>query len=248
MPRKKIPAKTHSNILIKSKRRCALCFGLHNNLEVKEGQLAHIDRNNENNLEENLAYLCLQHHNLYDTNYRQTANYTPGELIYYKNKLEEYVEKNLVLLDNSHQTSNNKVYNSHDYEMFLNIIEICLKTGNLNRLIYFQFGRVVPENYFCIDEENSILLADYFRILKHDVNYYFRDTELETLFNRFLHYLFLATDRISNSYYITQNYYLQLNNNFNKGMEAKEFDNYVQNMEIAFRKFQNRAIELGLIS
>lgn len=248
MARKAIPIEVKNNIMIKSKRRCAYCFGLYNDLNVKNGQIAHIDRDNENNLEENLAYLCLDHHNLYDTKYRQTVSFYPNELLYYKKKLEEYIRENLDLLNNSSQTFNNKICNSHDYEMFLNIKEICLDTGNLDRLINFNFGKIVPESYFCIDKENTILLYDYFYMAKNNINYYFRDPKLDEFFNNFLYYLSLATERLSNSYIINQNNSIQLNNSLNKTKDAKEFYEYVENIKMSFTAFLNRAIKLGLFS
>jgi hypothetical protein len=34
--------------------------------DVKRGQIAHLDRNNENSSESNLVFLCLEHHDEYD--------------------------------------------------------------------------------------------------------------------------------------------------------------------------------------
>jgi hypothetical protein len=66
MPRKAIPDATQTNILLKSRRRCCLCFWLKGEDEVKKGQLAHLDSDNENAAEDNLVFLCLEHHDEYD--------------------------------------------------------------------------------------------------------------------------------------------------------------------------------------
>ena len=65
----------------KSARRCALCFQLKGVLEEKIGQLAHVDRDRSNSAEENLVFLCMEHHSLYDSTTRQHKNYTPQEVL-----------------------------------------------------------------------------------------------------------------------------------------------------------------------
>ena len=48
MTRKRFPKPVETEVLTKCRRRCALCFGLKGDAKVKEGQLAHIDRNSAN--------------------------------------------------------------------------------------------------------------------------------------------------------------------------------------------------------
>lgn len=55
MARKSIPDATQANVLLKSRRRCCLCFWLKGEDEVKKGQLAHLDGDNENAAEDNLV-------------------------------------------------------------------------------------------------------------------------------------------------------------------------------------------------
>lgn len=66
MSRKSIPDSVQTNILLKSRRRCCICFWLEGHDEVKKGQIAHLDQNHENPEEENLVFLCLEHHDEYD--------------------------------------------------------------------------------------------------------------------------------------------------------------------------------------
>ena len=54
-----------------------------------KGQIAHINGKRDDNREENLAYLCLDHHDEYDGTTSQSKGLTPGELRYYKSRLEE---------------------------------------------------------------------------------------------------------------------------------------------------------------
>lgn len=48
-----------AEVLIKSKRRCSLCYGLNNDLEEKAGQIAHLDKNRDNHSIDNLAFYVL---------------------------------------------------------------------------------------------------------------------------------------------------------------------------------------------
>jgi len=48
-------------------------------INEKEGQIAHLDHSCANSSEDNLAYLCLKHHSLYDSHTSQHRNYTIQE-------------------------------------------------------------------------------------------------------------------------------------------------------------------------
>jgi hypothetical protein len=79
-PRKKIPPDVEANLLTQSRRRCALCFQLNRDTTIKKGQIAHLDRRRANSIEDNLAFLCLEHHSDYDSIASQHKNYTIGEV------------------------------------------------------------------------------------------------------------------------------------------------------------------------
>ncbi len=85
--RKAITREIETNILTKSRRQCCLCVFLDGDNSVKNGQLAHIDHNSSNSREDNLVYLCLEHHNQYDSVYRQSKKITSSEVKYYKSSL-----------------------------------------------------------------------------------------------------------------------------------------------------------------
>jgi len=80
MARRKIPQDVETEVLVKGARRCALCLLLLGDLQEKRGQIAHIDKDPSHNSEDNLAYLCMEHHSLYDSVTSQHKNYTFGEL------------------------------------------------------------------------------------------------------------------------------------------------------------------------
>ena len=66
-PRKEIPENVLAAVFIKSARRCTLCFHLKGDLTQKLGQIAHLDDNPANCAEDNLAWMSLEHHTLYDS-------------------------------------------------------------------------------------------------------------------------------------------------------------------------------------
>ena len=91
--RKKTPAQTEAEVLVASRRRCALCWGLAKDLRVKRGQIAHLDRNHANSSIENLASLCLEHHDDYDTKRSQPKGYSIQEVKTYRNELHQIFER-----------------------------------------------------------------------------------------------------------------------------------------------------------
>jgi len=79
-PRKPIPPDIQAEVLTKSRRRCTLCFYLDGNLEEKKGQIVHIDDNPSNFKMDNLAWMCLEHHSVFDSTNSQHKNYTQEEV------------------------------------------------------------------------------------------------------------------------------------------------------------------------
>jgi hypothetical protein len=64
-----------------------MCWGLHNVDKVTDGQIAHLDRDRTNAAIENLVYLCLECHKVYDTKNNRVQSFTGGELSYYRDLL-----------------------------------------------------------------------------------------------------------------------------------------------------------------
>lgn len=84
MSRVRTHPEVETAILVNCGRRCALCVGLLGDHGVKKGQIAHIDRNPSNSSYQNLAFLCIPHHDEYDSVSRQSKNLKPSELQHYK--------------------------------------------------------------------------------------------------------------------------------------------------------------------
>lgn len=89
--RKNTPADVETAVLAKSARRCALCFYLSADLTEKLGQIAHLDGDRSNSAEDNLAFLCLAHHSLFDSATSQHKNYTVAEVKRARSKLYDHL-------------------------------------------------------------------------------------------------------------------------------------------------------------
>jgi len=87
MKRKSISQKIQAAVLLRSRRRCCICFGLNRDTSIKAGQIAHLDGNPSNNEEDNLAFLCFDHHDQYDSTTRQSKNFTPSEVLHFREEL-----------------------------------------------------------------------------------------------------------------------------------------------------------------
>ena len=85
--RTKPTTEIETRVLVESRRRCCLCAFLDRDWEEKAIQIAHVDRDASNSTYENLAALCLKHHDLYDSRRSQSKGYTPGELRAYRARL-----------------------------------------------------------------------------------------------------------------------------------------------------------------
>ncbi|MFC1936902.1 hypothetical protein ACFLYP_04485 [Chloroflexota bacterium] len=87
------PREIETEVLSKSARRCCLCYRLHSDFEIKRGQIAHIDKDPNNPKFNNLAFMCLEHHDEYDSRTSQSKNYTQDEVKNYRGELYTKVEE-----------------------------------------------------------------------------------------------------------------------------------------------------------
>jgi hypothetical protein len=91
--RKKIPSSVEQDVLFKSKRRCALCFHLLGKSSPQIGQIASLDVSAGNASEDNLVFLCLDHHAQYDSRWTRGKNFTVQEVRAARSKLYAAVKK-----------------------------------------------------------------------------------------------------------------------------------------------------------
>lgn len=93
MGRKPIPPSIEIEVLTQSARRCCICFGLYQNFDVIKGQIAHLDHDNTNNKLDNLAFLCLDCHDEYDSKTSQSKGLTLQEVKRYRKLLYQEITK-----------------------------------------------------------------------------------------------------------------------------------------------------------
>jgi len=85
--RKKIPQDVVVDVLTSCRRRCCVCFAIRGDDGEKKGQIAHLDRDPNNNAMDNLAFLCLEHHDQYDTTPSQSRGFVIEEVKRYRGSL-----------------------------------------------------------------------------------------------------------------------------------------------------------------
>ena len=89
--RNPVPTELQARLKYNCRNRCAICAIMNHDFTEKQGQIAHIDHNHSNSYDyNNLVWLCLVHHDKYDSKTSQSKNYTPNEVLLYKKKLEEF--------------------------------------------------------------------------------------------------------------------------------------------------------------
>ncbi|WP_139891386.1 hypothetical protein [Bacillus sp. D386] len=131
--RKKVSDEIENELFFKSKRRCCICYWLDNDLEEKQGQIAHLDKNKNNNNIDNLAFLCLPHHDKYDTRTSQSKNYTKSEVKKYRELLYEYWEvQSKVINKENYQTYLQDTINLKNENQIINNDTIIFKVSDLD--------------------------------------------------------------------------------------------------------------------
>ena len=91
MARNPVPNAIQDRVLLLSRRRCCICFGLNGDLGLKQGQIAHLDQDNANYDLDNLAFLCLPHHDQYDSKTSQSKGLREGEVKRFRQELYDRV-------------------------------------------------------------------------------------------------------------------------------------------------------------
>lgn len=92
MTRPKLPKSVENQVLVQCRRRCCVCFGLARDLSIKAGQIAHLDRRPANNALDNLAFLCLDHHDQYDSTTSQSKGLTALEVLTFRKELHQAID------------------------------------------------------------------------------------------------------------------------------------------------------------
>ncbi len=151
--RKHINTDIEADVLFESKRRCCICFGLYRDLDVKAGQIAHLDKDNSNNKYDNLAFLCLPHHDQYDSRTSQSKNFTIKEVKKYRNELKG----NLLTINKpktkTHIIDKNSVDDYKKEEIRKVLIEILKESGSITHFMPISHKTGLSKNVI----ENSLI-------------------------------------------------------------------------------------------
>lgn len=83
---RKVPPSIIAKVVIDSRRRCCLCVYLDNDESIQRGQIAHINSRCDNK-ETNLVFLCLKHHDEFDSRTSQSKGITVEEVRHYRDLL-----------------------------------------------------------------------------------------------------------------------------------------------------------------
>ena len=132
--RKKTPSETEDFVLVSSARRCALCFYLSSDTEEKAGQIAHLDQNPSNTAEDNLIWMCLEHHSLYDSKNRQHKNYKISEVKTYRKILYKWVSNGKPPIPQNTQS------NESDKKILQDFLGIVPSSGSIDFVRNFNFA------------------------------------------------------------------------------------------------------------
>jgi len=92
MVRKAVPQETQVDVLAACRRRCAICFGLNRDTGIKRGQIAHLDRDASKASFDNLVFLCLEHHDQFDSRTSQSKGLTSDEVRRFRQELATWIE------------------------------------------------------------------------------------------------------------------------------------------------------------
>jgi hypothetical protein len=93
--RRSIAPEVVADVVAASRRRCCLCYALRTDTSEKKGQIAHLDRDSSNSAADNLAFLCLEHHDQYDSRTSQSKGLTIEEVKRYRTELLAFLARNL---------------------------------------------------------------------------------------------------------------------------------------------------------
>jgi hypothetical protein len=86
-PRKPATKVVEADVVLRCRRRCCLCFFLDGVKERRRGQIAHLNRNRSDTRFDNLVFLCMDHHDEYDSRPSQSKGLIEAEVRQYRDQL-----------------------------------------------------------------------------------------------------------------------------------------------------------------
>lgn len=180
MSRPQVPPETQSQVLFRARRRCALCFAYEFVTLTTRGQIAHIDHDANNNDPKNLVFLCLDHHDEYDSKTSQSKGMKPAELITARAELDNFVAKSLASLSPEAETSSEDEFESSSEDeptVMIDVYNARIPIYRAYRLLYakimrdaavqlpdlFTFAQDTNEALFLFGEEMANYLNEVYK-------------------------------------------------------------------------------------
>jgi hypothetical protein len=173
-PRKPTPLAVETAVLANSARRCALLFYLKGDLREKLGQIGHLDGNPNNSAEDNLAFMCLKHHSLFDSKTSQHKNYTMPEVKAARAKLYDLVSHGNHL---SPATAQPYLQAEVDKKILRDLLEIMPSNGSISFVRDFNFA----DSF----DRKQLKDIEFFLNRRDGPEHEFLDSELEMARKRF---------------------------------------------------------------
>ncbi len=184
MKRKKVTEDTQTIILQdNSLRRCSLCFRYNFDFDIKKGQIAHINRDRSNNNQSNLVFLCLEHHEEYDSKTSTSKGWTEGELKQAKKDLKAFIKKHhkellpeFISSKTVNKTLDKKIFKKEKrqtitpeiyklripiYNAYRDLVTKILGEAKIDIQDLFEFASKTHEALFLYDEK----IADYLSLI-----------------------------------------------------------------------------------
>ncbi len=84
------------DVLTASRRKCCLCYYLAGERRVRKGQIAHLNQDRSDSQFENLVFLCLEHHDEFDSQTSQSKGLIPQEIRVHRDRMYQELGARLV--------------------------------------------------------------------------------------------------------------------------------------------------------
>jgi hypothetical protein len=139
---------------------------------MKNGQIAHIDRDAKNSTLANAAWLCLLHHNRYDSTSRQAKGLTAPELRSYKALLVELLKDPRALehAPKPRRTERSpgislEIYDRRKptYDRTIDFLRVVIRGGRLDPTPVMQFAADTDDALFLFDDNLATYLRHLFK-------------------------------------------------------------------------------------
>jgi hypothetical protein len=141
---------------------------LDNDWRQKEGQIAHLDRDPSNFAEDNLAFLCLPHHDDYDTKRRQTKNLTIPEAKTGRDRLYAFIEAGGDLATASPQNFINRQLETDQFFRRYAIFDAArtfliklIQSANVSNQEIYTFIRKTSDTVFLLNDDLVAYFEDW---------------------------------------------------------------------------------------